>query len=273
MRAAPSIRSVISPSYLLALLAGFVGPQHSIATEEPATVVLVAASAQEAIAEAAKEFNEDHPGEIKLSPGPSQALAKQVLEGAPADLFLSASEEWVKAVEKRGLAAKIVPLLGNELVLIVPKGNPAAVTGPDDLLDPRVRHLALAGEKVPAGEYARQALTHLKLYENLMDAKKVVRGHDVRATLLLVERGEAEAGIVYATDAHITKDVEVVFTFAANAHEPIVYPLVLTLEGAKHKQSQAFFDYLQTEAAGKIFAKHGFAKPPKPKKPAQEESK
>ncbi len=253
-----------------ALVAVVLGAERGVAADDAPTLVLVAASAQEAIAEAAKEFHEDHPGEIKLSPGPSQALAKQVLEGAPADLFLSASEEWAKAVDKRGLAAKIVPLLGNELVLIVPKGNPAAVTGPDDLLLPRVRHLALAGEKVPAGEYARQALTHLKLYEKLVDAKKIVRGHDVRATLLLVERGEAEAGIVYATDARIAKDVEVVARFAADAHDPIVYPLVLTLEGAKRPHSQAFFDYLQTEAAGKIFAKHGFAKP---KKPAREESK
>lgn len=271
MRAAPSIRTVGSLVYLLAVLAVFVSSRHVAAADDAPTLVLVAASAQEAIAEAAKQFGERHPGEIKLSPGPSQALAKQLLEGAPADLFLSASEEWAKAVEKRGLAAKIVPLLGNELVLIVPQGNPAAVTGPDDLLDARVRHLALAGEKVPAGEYARQALAHLKLYEKLVDAKKIVRGHDVRATLLLVERGEAEAGIVYATDARIAKDVDVASTFAADAHEPIIYPLVLTLEGAKRKQSQAFFDYLQTEAAGKIFAKHGFAKPPEAKKDPESE--
>ncbi|MFO0898658.1 MAG: molybdate ABC transporter substrate-binding protein [Pirellulales bacterium] len=267
MRDAPSIRPVSSLLYSLAALAALVSPRHVVAADDAPILVLVAASAQEAIAEAAKEFGEKHPGEIKFSPGPSQALAKQVLEGAPADLFLSASEEWTKAVEKRGLAAKVVPLLGNELVLIVPKGNPAKVTGPEDLLDARVRHLALAGEKVPAGEYAQQALTQLELYEKLVDAKRIVRGHDVRATLLLVERGEAEAGIVYATDARVAKDVEVVATFAAETHEPIVYPLVLTIEGAKKKQSQALFDYLQTEAAGKIFAKHGFAKPPKPKPP------
>jgi len=255
----------------LALALTLLGAQRLMAAEEPATLVLVAASAQNAVAEAAKEFGKQHSGEIKFSPGPSQALAKQVLEGAPADLFLSASEEWAKAVEKHGLAAKVVPLLGNQLVLIVPQGNPAGVTGPDDLLNARVRHLALAGEKVPAGEYARQALTHLEIYEKLVDSKKVVRGHDVRATLLLVERGEAEAGIVYATDARITKDVEVVATFAAETHEPIVYPLVLTVDGAKRKQSQAFFDYLQTEAAGKIFAKHGFAEPPETKKDPESE--
>jgi molybdate transport system substrate-binding protein len=253
----------------LALVAVVLGTQREIAAEEPATLVLVAASAQDALAEAAKEFGKEQSGEIKFSPGPSQALAKQVLEGAPADLFLSASEEWAKTVEKRGLAAKVVPLLGNELVLIVPKGNPAGVTRPDDLLNPRVRHLALAGEKVPAGEYARQALTHLEIYEKLVDSKTIVRGHDVRATLLLVERGEAEAGIVYATDARITKEVEVVATFAAETHEPIIYPLVLTVDGAKRRPSQAFFEYLQTEAAGKIFAKHGFAKPPEPKKESE----
>jgi molybdate transport system substrate-binding protein len=247
-------------------LVGITGLAREAAAEEPTTLVLVAASAQGALAEAAKKFGEDHAGEIKLSAGPSQTLAKQVLEGAPADLFLSASEQWAKALEKRGLAARLVPLLGNELVLIVPKDNPAAVAGPADLLHGRVRRVALAGEKVPAGEYARQALSHLQLYDKLLDAQKIVRGHDVRGTLLLVERGEAEAGIVYATDARVTEDVTVVAAFAGDTHEPIVYPLVLTRDGAAHPEAQAFFAFLQTEMAAKIFAKHGFAKPAQPAK-------
>lgn len=256
----------------LGILATGAAPARSDA-DQRATLVLVAASAQDALAEAAKSFGKANPREIKLSPGPSQALAKQVLEGAPVDLFLSASEEWAQAIENRGLAAKIVPLLGNDLVLIVPKVNRAAVDDPSDLLDPRVGRVALAGERVPAGAYAQQALAHLELYDNLVEAKKIVRGHDVRATLLLVERGEADAGIVYATDARISKEVRVVATFAAETHEPIVYSLVLTRDGAARPQSRAFFDFLQTAPAAKIFAKHGFAKPPQPgKKAGAEES-
>src|SRR5262249_37009600 len=150
------------------------------------------------------------------------------------------------------------PLLTNDLVLIVPKGNPARVRKPADLTGESVKHVALAGKDVPAGIYGRQALKKLDLLDTLEKEKKIVAGDDVRVTLTYVERGEAEAGVVYDTDAKITDKVEVVHTFASATHDPIRYPLVLLKAGQKKESARKLFEFLQSSAAEKIFENHGF---------------
>ncbi len=122
----------------------------------------------------------------------------------PADLFLSANSKWAEFVKDKGFAQEIKTLLGNSLVIVVPKGNPAGVREPRDLTNPAVKHIAIAGPTVPAGIYARQSLKKINLWDDLEKAKKVVSGENVRVTLTYVERGEAEAGIVYATDGKIS---------------------------------------------------------------------
>ena len=116
----------------------------------------------------------------------------------------------------------------------------------------------MAGEKVPAGTYGQQALEALQIYGQLADAKKIVRGEDVRATLALIERKEAEAGIVYSTDALMTDKVEVVYTFDPKTYDKIVYPLVLLKHGQDKPASQKWFDFLGSKAAEPIFEKRGF---------------
>ncbi len=152
-------------------------------------------------------------------------------------------------------------LLGNTLVLVVPQGNPAKVARPEDLTGPAVKKLAVAGPTVPAGIYAREALKKLKLWDELEQAKKIVPGENVRVTLTYIERGEAEAGIVYGTDARITTKVQEVFTFPPGSHEPIIYPLVLLKSAEKNEAARKFYEYLQTPAATVIFAKYGFRRP------------
>jgi molybdate transport system substrate-binding protein len=159
--------------------------------------------------------------EVVVSSGASNTLATQIIEGAPADLFLSASTEWADSLRSKGLAIEARNLLGNSLVIAVPGGNPAGVKSPGDLAGEAVKKLALAGENVPAGKYAEQALRSAGLGEQLKT--KIVRGQDVRMTLGFVERGEVEAGIVYATDVKLSRAVETAYRFDPGMHDPIVY--------------------------------------------------
>jgi molybdate transport system substrate-binding protein len=122
---------------------------------------------------------------------------------------------------------------------------------------PSLKRLALAGPTVPAGIYARQALQKLNLLESLVADKKIIAGDNVRVTLTYVERGEVDAGIVYATDAKISDKVDLVYTFPAETHDPIRYPLVLLKAG--DASARSFYDYLQSQKAKDIFAKHGFS--------------
>lgn len=223
-------------------------------------VVLVAASAQEAVGELAKEFSSEETA-VKISADDSSRLAQQIIAGAPADLFLSASLKWVDAVDEKGLVVAKVPLLGNTLVVVCPaeaeETNPPITI--QTLADFPKAKLAIAGPTVPAGIYGRQALKHQHWLEKLEQQEQLVIGNNVRETLAYVERGEAELGIVYATDAMISKNVKVVHTFAADSHDPIVYPLALVKSEADHGDvARQFFEYLQSDHAKNVFENYGF---------------
>ncbi len=220
----------------------------------------MAASTQDAVKKVAAAFTEQTKIDVKISPGPSNALANQIINGADADLFLSANAEWADKVRQEQQAVKTEPLLTNDLVLVVPKGNPAKVKKLEDLLDKRIEHVALAGEKVPAGMYAEQALKAADIYDRLVDEKKIVRGQDVRFALTFVERGEAAAGVVYATDALVSDKVEVAIKFDPKTYDKVVYPLVLLKHGEKNPAADKFFEFLCSPAAAKIFVDCGFRK-------------
>jgi molybdate transport system substrate-binding protein len=238
------------------------GKDGGTAKSEDGTVLaLVAASTKDAVHEAAAAFTRETGTAVKLNADDSSKLATQIVNGAPADLFLSANTQWAEFVRDKGFVHESRPLLGNRLVLVVPVGNPAHVGGPQDLAAPAVHKVAVAGPNVPAGIYARQALTHLHLWDELERHKKIVSGENVRVALSYVERGEAEAGVVYATDAKITERVESVYPFAPSTHEPIVYPLVLLQTGARNEAARKFYDYLQSPKGTAVFQKYGFTRP------------
>lgn len=222
-------------------------------------VVLNAASTKDALKELGESFRKTTDITVVFSPEDSSKLANQIVEGAPADVFLSANEKWADFVKEKGFAETTAPLLGNSLVLVVPKGNPAKVAKPDDLKGAAVKHIAVAGPTVPAGIYAKASLTSLKLWDDLDKAKKLAPGENVRSTLTFVERGEAEAGIVYTTDAKISDKVEVAYTFDAATHPKIVYPLVLLKKGASNPAAKKWFDFLQTKESAEVFKKYGFS--------------
>jgi molybdate transport system substrate-binding protein len=235
--------------------------QKPPATGEP-LIVSSAASTKEVMEALAKQFNAQSQTEVKLNLGPSSGLAGQILAGAPADVFLSASQEWADAIAKAGQAEAIARLLTNQLVIVVPKGNPGQVHEPKDLLSPQVQKISLAGEKVPAGMYADQSLTKLGLLQQLTDAGKIVRGQDVRTALTYVETGEVEAGIVYSTDVGVTSKVESVYEFDPKLHDDIVYVLVLLKHSGDNSQSREFYEFLQSSEAKKVYTTFGFTRLP-----------
>jgi molybdate transport system substrate-binding protein len=219
--------------------------------------VSVAASTSEVMESLATTFGKEKGLSIKVNPGPSSGLASQIVEGAPVDLFLSANREFATNVKAAGLSFESHELLTNRLVLIAPQGNPAKLQKPEDLLTEKVKKIALAGENVPAGKYADQALKRLELFERLQTAGKIARAQDVRSALHFVEQGEAEAGIVYSTDAR-DADVVTVHEFDPSLHDEIFYVLVLTKRGARNPDARDFFEFVQSSEAGAVFSKAGF---------------
>ncbi len=250
---------------LLALpLAAWAASVH--AADEPSTaaaqapvVVYATASTAEAVGEIARRFTAETGLRVEVSPGSSSKLAKQVVEGGPADVFLSADQANADLLSSRSLVVERRVLLRNRLVLVVPAGNPANVRTLGDLTRDEVRELALAVEGVPAGEYARQALRAAGVWEKVQH--KVIGGEDVRAALAFVERG-ASGGIVYFTDTIGDRRVGVAASIDASLHRPIEYPLLLLERAAAKPTARSFFQYLASPAAAAIFRERGFTVAP-----------
>ena len=224
----------------------------------PVVLISVATSTKDAVTELAAAFNKKSGSHVQINAGPSNTLASQINTGAPADLFLSANQKWAGEIEKANQSIDSVPLLTNKLVLIVPTGNPGHVNEPADLLKPEVTRVALAGENVPAGMYAQQALTKLQVYDELVRANKIARGQDVRTALAYVERGEAEAGIVYSTDLLAAKNVETVDEFDPQTHDEIAYVLVLLKHAEGNAAAKSLYEFLASNEADGIWRKFGF---------------
>lgn len=236
---------------LLAALLSACGGSPDRAERGP--VVLAASSMQEALEDIARIWEARGHAEPVLSFAASSALARQVEQGAPADIFVSADHEWMDEVESRGLLRNgtRVDIAGNRLVLI------ASVTASGLSLDGLgERRLALADPAaVPAGRYAKAALEHLGRWEGL--AANVVPAENVRAALALVERGEAALGVVYATDAWASDKVQVVECLPAASHPPIRYPAAVLATSA-HPDAGDFHLFLNSDEARRIFARRGF---------------
>ena len=199
--------------------------------------------------------------EVRASYAASAPLAQQVVHGADADLMLSADTQWIDFLAKEEHVAKRKELLGNRLVIVVPVDSKNTVARPEDLLSTSIRHIAIGEPKsVPAGRYAREALTRLGLWGKL--ETRLVPADDVRHALMYVESGAADAGIVYATDAAGSPRVKVAWDFPVELTGPIVYPLALLRHGAKRKSAEDFYQYLSSHQAAAVFQKFGFVVSP-----------
>lgn len=227
---------------------------------EQKVTVYAAASLANAIGEVAAKYEMEKAVKVAGSYAASSSLAKQIENGAPADVFISADLKWMNYLQDKN---RIVlesrrNLLNNKLVLITPKGQGFKVSADKgfDLSKAFDGKLCTGDlESVPVGIYAKQSLMSLGWWNGVKS--RIVGTQDVRAALAFVERGECTAGIVYETDAKISTKTEVIATLPADSHDPVVYP-VAVVAGAK-PEAQAFVDYLSSPQAGNIFLKYGFS--------------
>ena len=245
---------------LVALALGFAAPAAPAFAAD--TVVFAASSLQTALDNAVKAYTAATGKAVTVNYAGSNALAKQIEQGAPADIFFSADLDWMKDVHDKNLtvAASEKSLLGNDIVLIAPKDSTASVT-----IAPNVDLAGLIGadgklamanvDSVPAGEYGKAALVKLGVWDSVAD--KVVQADNVRAALAFVTKGEAPLGIVYSTDANAEPGVKVVGTFPADSHPPIVYPVAL-LSASTNPDAQAFLTWLESDTAKPFFTAQGF---------------
>jgi len=208
-------------------------------------LVLAASSTTDALKEATEKFTEQTGHTVRFSFSSSGALARQIQSGAPADVFLSANEKWMDAVSD--YTEEPVVVFENRLVMIVPKGQCAE----------HIDRLAVGDlRSVPVGIYAKQALEHSGTFHTMRP--RMVMASSARAALMFVERGEVDAGIVYATDAFISERVDVVSVFPEESHSPIRYPSAVCRASKNPKLAREFLLFLQSPAARETFERHGF---------------
>lgn len=247
---------------LLAATCGVVGCRRTdTATTRPNVVVFAAASTSEVMRDLGLRYQSERGVRVTLSLDSSSTLAKQIEAGAPADVFVSADQKWMDHVESAGFIHRESrrDLLGNRLVMITPRDRPISVE-PTRAFDAaarltEVKRLAIGDPAhVPAGRYARQALESLGWWGVL--ERRILGTPDVRAALRLVETGEADAGIVYATDAKSSARVVVVAVFPEKCHEPIRYPVALTSRAGP--EAAEFLKFLRTPAAAHRLEEAGF---------------
>ncbi|WP_204101418.1 molybdate ABC transporter substrate-binding protein [Occallatibacter savannae] len=220
----------------------------------------MAASLQDSITEVEAAYKRDHAVEFRNNFGASGTLAREIEEGAPVDALISAGAKPMDQLEREGLLVQgsRADLLRNALVLIAPGGlGGSDLKGFHWLAGKSVRTVALGDpESVPAGQYAKQTLVSLHLYDALQS--KIVLGKDVRQVLTYVETGDADAGLVYATDAEISKKVRIVAIAPDGSHDPIVYPVAQIRKSNEDAAVREFIAFLRSPAAKAIFERHGF---------------
>jgi len=224
-------------------------------------VVFAAASLKNALDEIASQWQRDTGKKVAISYAASNTLIKQIEQGAPADIFISADLDWMDYGQSKNLIKPETRsnLLGNELVLIAPKdSNVQADIRPGFDLASLLNggRLAMGNvDAVPAGKYGKAALEKLGAWDGVRD--KIAQAESVRAALVLVSRGEAPLGIVYQTDAASDPSVKIIGTFPENTHPPIIYPIALTKDST-NADALAFLNYIRSPSARPSFERQGF---------------
>lgn len=245
---------------LIGCSAGGTNQSTNVAKVKPTEIMVsAAASMKDSLTELQKAYALKTPGVIITYVfGASGTLQQQIEQGAPVDLFISAGKAQMDALDQKNLLVKEskVDLVGNELVLVTGKDN-SKVASLDDLSKASVAQISIGTpESVPAGKYAQESLTNLKLWDTLKP--KFVLAKDVTQVLTYVETGNVDAGLVYKSDAQGSTKVKVVTVMPVSSYKPIAYPAAV-IEATKNKQaSEDFLKYLQSSDAQKIFVKYGF---------------
>jgi molybdate transport system substrate-binding protein len=236
-------------------------PQSAPRAQSGDVVVFAAASLKNALDDINTQWQKETGKKAAISYGASSALAKQIEQSAPAQMFISADLDWMDYVAQKNLIKPETRsnLLGNRIVLIAPKDKAQTIDikpGFDLAKIVGDGRLAMANvDSVPAGKYGKAALEKLGVWAGV--SGKVAQAENVRAALLLVSRGEAPAGIVYQTDAAADPNVKIIGTFPEDTHPPIVYPIALTAN-AGNPDAAAFLEYIKSAKAKSLFEAQGF---------------
>jgi len=220
--------------------------------------LFAAASLNEALTEICEVYGRQHEGvDFVRNFAGSGTLAKQVSAGAPADLFISANPRWMEFLRDEQLVsvASIRVLTYNELVFVADPGVTAAAL--EDLA--KLSRIAIGSpNSVPAGQYARQALTGAGLFDALLAAGQLVYAKDVRQALMYADRGEVDGAFVYRTDALLARQAVIRFVVPPALYSQVTYPMALTVAGVQNPDAVAFFDFLQSAEALSVLKQHGF---------------
>ena len=218
----------------------------------------VPASMTDAFKELIAQFGASgkHP-QIIPNYGPSGALAKQINEGAPADIFISANQKWMTFLrEEKKIDPTTEKILATNTLVFIGKKNPA-VTSMADIV--KLKQIAIGSPKsVPAGEYAVQAMEKAGVYKQLEEGKQLVMAKDVRQALTYAERGETEGAFVYKSDALLATEAVILFEVSQGLYDRVTYPIALTVAGTKKTEAKAFYEFLIGPEGTKVFLKHGF---------------
>ncbi|MBO8163428.1 MAG: molybdate ABC transporter substrate-binding protein [Brevibacillus sp.] len=223
-------------------------------------MISAAASLTDALQEIKKSFEERYPAiTLTFTFGSSGHLARQIEQGAPSDLFLSASRREMDTLEKKHLIDKDsrVDFAGNRLVLIAAKESAWALSSFEEIQPEQLQYLAIGDpESVPVGQYAKEVLQSLMLWDALEG--KLVLGADVRQVLTYVESGNVELGIVYSSDTVVSSKVNVLAAARPEWHKPILYPAAIVAESPHKREARVFLDYLTGEQGKRVLKKYGF---------------
>ncbi len=222
-------------------------------------VVSAAVSLTDALQEVAEAYHLKSQTHIVFNFGSSSELARQIDEGAPVDIFFSADVEKMDSLEKKGLieSGSLKKMLSNRLVIVALRDSGLAIRSPRDLLRPEIKRIALAEpSSVPAGIYARKYLLGEALWEELKH--KVIPVLDVRAALASVESGNVDVGIVYRTDAAVSKTVRIAYEIPRERGPKIVYPVAVMKHSRKKQAARDFSSFVSSKKAKEIFQRYGF---------------
>ena len=251
---------ILCLSFLVGAPAGTLDAGSPPQTSEIELTVSAAISLKDALDEVKQIYAKENPNvSVAVNYGASGTLQLQIEQGAPVDVFFSAAPKQMDALEGKGLLLEGTreDLLRNEIVLVVPKNSNLGISSFQDLTRPSVKTVAL-GEPaaVPAGEYAKEVLTELGIYEAVKP--KAVLAKDVRQVLTYVETGNVDAGIVYATDAESSSKVRVAANAPQNSHAAVVYPVAVIKSSKDSAAAKRFVEFLSSSKAAAIFQKYGF---------------
>lgn len=226
----------------------------------PPLMVAAAASLSDVLPRAASAWERAGGGQVRFAFDASSRLARQIRAGAPVDAFVSADERWMDALEEDGrLAPGSRALVARNRLVVATRAAGPALGDAKDLAGESFAHVALAGENVPAGRYAKAALRSLGLWDAV--EPKAVRAEHSRVALRWVALGEAEAGIVYATDAAIEPRVRTAFVFPEKSHPPIAYPAAVLARSERAAEAAAFLGFLRGPRGRAVLAESGFLAP------------